>query len=210
MLHLRQTGMDPQRIVSARRSLDNMAWVIPERGVSKIKDSAGSPMGDYALHTVIGRNSRQRKGLEPSRRLSETTGPQSPSAFRIAFQTTPVTERAARCKHEARYFTHRAPKARRYRPAPESVTHVTANCREPVHTLPQLARRGAKGSAQREMWSGAHVTAHAPDGHVFVAAPHRACSRTVPIVRRVYTLPLVPPEPRQPPLCWIAPARQPP
>ena len=53
-------------------------------------------MGACALHTVIGRNSRRRKGLEPSRRLSETTGPQSPSAFRIAFRVTGVTKRGAR------------------------------------------------------------------------------------------------------------------
>ena len=68
-----------------------------------------------------------RKELEPSRRLSETTGPQSPSAFRIAFRVTEVTERAARCKHEAPRFTHRAPKARRYRPALER-----------LHTLPRI------------------------------------------------------------------------
>ena len=30
-----------------------------------------------ALTVVLGRNRRPRKGLEPSRRLSETTGPQS-------------------------------------------------------------------------------------------------------------------------------------
>ena len=91
------------------------------------KDSAWSQMGSCALHTVIGQNSRCRKELEPSRRLSETTGPQSPSAFRIAFRVTEGTERAARCKHEASFLTHCAPKARRYRPARESVAHVTAH-----------------------------------------------------------------------------------
>ena len=43
-------------------------------------------MDTCALHTVVGRDHRCRKGLEPSRRLSETTGPRSPSAFRIAFR----------------------------------------------------------------------------------------------------------------------------
>ena len=85
-------------------------------------------MGACALHTVIGRNSLRRKGLEPSRRLSETTGPQSPSGYRIAFRTTEVTDRAARCKHEARRFTHRAPKARCYRPSTGG-----------LHLLPRIA-----------------------------------------------------------------------
>ena len=84
-------------------------------------------MGNYALHTVIGRNSRQRKGLEPSRRLSETTGPRSPSAIRIAFWTTEVTKCAAGCKHEALRFTRRAPKARRYRASPGG-----------LHVLPRI------------------------------------------------------------------------
>ena len=67
-------------------------------------------MSACALHTVIGRNSRQRKGLEPSRRLSETTGPQSPSGFRIAFQATEVTNRAAHgasTKHRVSYAAQR-------------------------------------------------------------------------------------------------------
>ena len=49
-------------------------------------------MGDGVLHTVIGRNSRRRKGLEPSRRLSAATGPRSPSAFRMVFPTIEVTK----------------------------------------------------------------------------------------------------------------------
>ena len=46
--------------------------------------SAGSGIDPCALHTVVGRNRPCRKGLEPSRRVSETTGPQSPCTFRIA------------------------------------------------------------------------------------------------------------------------------
>ena len=36
-------------------------------------------MGARALHAVIGWNSRRYKELEPSRRLSEMIGPQSPT-----------------------------------------------------------------------------------------------------------------------------------
>ena len=93
-------------------------------GVSKITPN-GVPKSKIALHTVIGRNSRRRKGLKPSRRLSETTGPQSPNAFRIAFPTAEVTKRGASCKTAAPVSTHRAPTPRRYR----SVTDA-------VHTLP--------------------------------------------------------------------------
>ena len=45
-------------------------------------------MGACAPHTVIGLETRRHKGLELSRRLSETTGPQSPNVFRVAFRTT--------------------------------------------------------------------------------------------------------------------------
>lgn len=54
-------------------------------GVAKI-NSARSQMDTRAPYTVVGRNRRYRKGLEPSRRLSETTGPRHLSAFRIAFR----------------------------------------------------------------------------------------------------------------------------
>ena len=43
-------------------------------GVAKI-NSARSQMDTRAPHTVVGRNRRCRKGLEPSRRVSETAGP---------------------------------------------------------------------------------------------------------------------------------------
>ena len=55
------------------------------------KNSEWSRIRRFGLHTAIGCNSRRRKGLEPSRRLSETTGPQSQSAFRIAFRAIEVT-----------------------------------------------------------------------------------------------------------------------
>ena len=83
-------------------------------------------MGDCALHTVIGRNSRRRKGLEPSRRLSETAGPRPSGAFRIAFLTAEVTNHRAACKPAVPVSTHRAPALPRYRRAPGA-----------GHTLPQ-------------------------------------------------------------------------
>ena len=43
-------------------------------------------MDTRALHAVFGRNRHCSKGFEPSRRLSEPTGPQSLNAFRIAFR----------------------------------------------------------------------------------------------------------------------------
>ena len=74
------------------------------------KNSVWSPIGTGGLHTVIGRNSR-RKGLEPSQRLSETTGPHPPGAFCVVFPATEATRRGARCKRAAAFFTHRAPAA---------------------------------------------------------------------------------------------------
>ena len=73
------------------------------------KDSAGSQRGACGLHTVTGRNSRHRKGLEPSRRLSERNGPRPSGAFRVVFPAPEVTERGARCKRAWRFLTHRAP-----------------------------------------------------------------------------------------------------
>ena len=73
------------------------------------RNSHWSPTGVRAVHTASGPGGRRRKGLEPSRRLSETTGPRSPSAFRVVFPTTEVTKCGARCKRPAAFFTHRAP-----------------------------------------------------------------------------------------------------
>ena len=118
-----------------------------------------------ALHTVIGQNSRCRKELEPSRRLSETTGPQSPGAFRIAFWTTEVTDCAARCKHEAPYFTHCAPKVHTALSVPhgERCTCYRGVCgvvqcvhREmgSVHTLPLRTMRAVVRRMVRETRGG--------------------------------------------------------
>ena len=48
--------------------------------------SAGSGTDLRTHDTDASRNCRCCKSLEPSRRLRETTGPQPPSAFRIAFR----------------------------------------------------------------------------------------------------------------------------
>ena len=50
-----------------------------DQGASGVyeQDSEWSPTGGCALHTVICGNSRSRNGLKPSRRLSETTEPQT-------------------------------------------------------------------------------------------------------------------------------------
>ena len=79
------------------------------------KDSEWSQRRAIALQIVTGRNSHCRKGLEPSRRLSETTGPQSPCVFRIAFLMAEVTERDAACKQRGQisHTAHRRPRRRR-------------------------------------------------------------------------------------------------
>ena len=86
-------------------------------------------MGTCALHAVIGQNSARRKELEPSRLLSETTGPQPSVAFHVVFLTTEVTKRGVWCKRSAAFFTHRAATVlglTRYRRAREGVAHVPA------------------------------------------------------------------------------------
>ena len=60
------------------------------------------------MRTVIGRNRRRRKELEPSRRLSETTGPRSPCAFRVVFPATEVTKRGASGRRHSSHIAHRS------------------------------------------------------------------------------------------------------
>ena len=43
--------------------------------------------GRYASDAVIGRNSRHRKGLQPSRRQSQTDNPRPSDAFPVVFPT---------------------------------------------------------------------------------------------------------------------------
>ena len=65
-------------------------------------------MDAFALHTVMDREGRCRKGREPERRLSERTGPQSPSAFRVVFPAPEVTDRLTLCKLAGTFFTRPA------------------------------------------------------------------------------------------------------
>ena len=78
----------------------------PAAGVT-IEAPTGSPTGVRAVHTASGPGGRRRKGLEPSRRLSETTGPRSPSAFRIVFPTAKVTKRGASGRRHSSDIAHR-------------------------------------------------------------------------------------------------------
>ena len=108
-------------------------------------------MDGFVLHTVMGREGRCRKGREPERRLSETTGPQSPSAFRVVFPAPEVTDRAARCKRAGTFFTrpafwrrcgvHPFPwrrKSGRTCPPPQQA---------PVHMFPHCRKRNAEPCA---------------------------------------------------------------
>lgn len=101
-----------------------------------ISTPTGVERGRVALHTASGLRCRRRKGLEPSRRLSETTGPQSPSAFRIVVPAAEVTKCGARCKRPAAFFTRRAPE-----PAREPVRYRDAPA------LPHMFRRTAERRA---------------------------------------------------------------
>ena len=125
--------------------------------------SAWSRRGDCALHTVIGQNSRRRNGLEPSRRLNETTGPQSPCAFRIALLTAGVTERDAACKPRCRipHTAHTSGTALPLRS--DGRSHVTADA-----AMPMRADVWAKGGLATRY--RARVARR-----VLVTAPHRRC-----------------------------------
>ena len=101
--------------------------------------------------TVVGRNTRRRKGLEPSRRLSETTGPQPSGVLRVVFPTTEVTKRGARCKRAAAFLTHCAPAAAgalaRVRPLPPRIgSYRTCSRTAAVHLahVPPARRRGVR------------------------------------------------------------------
>lgn len=72
-------------------------------------NSARSQIATRALHTVVGRNRRRRKGLEPSRRVSETAGPRYLSAFRVAVPRTEVTKSCPGCNRPGGFCTHGAP-----------------------------------------------------------------------------------------------------
>ena len=120
------------------------------------KNSAWSRRGDCTQHTVIGRNSRRRNGLEPSRRLSETTEPRSPSASRVVFPTIEVTKRGAprnrrrrsthtahrRWRRRSRQFTRcrRAPGARSLVPDPQNGRRTCSRSAASTSVVPMCGR----------------------------------------------------------------------
>ena len=55
-------------------------------------------VGACAMQIVGGWNISRPNGLEELRRSGETTGPQSPSAYRVAFPAAAATERRTACK----------------------------------------------------------------------------------------------------------------
>ena len=80
-IHAPLIAMAPQGAISAHQGTPERACARPQPaawGVVKI-NSARSQMDTRALHTVAGRNRRCRKGLKPSRRLSEATWPRLPA-----------------------------------------------------------------------------------------------------------------------------------
>ena len=122
-------------------------------------------MDGFVLHTVMGREGRCRKGREPERRLSETTGPQSPSAFRVVFPAPEVTDRVSGCKARGDIpHTTRIPEAVRS-------SHVPAMQEERRHMSPTAAGSGTHVPAPPEEERGAlragprARTSHVPGQH---------------------------------------------
>ena len=130
-------------------------------------------MGACALHTVIARNSRRRKELEPSRRLSETTEPRPSGAFRVVFPTPEVTKRGARCKR-AEDFSHTPHQQRRprgftrYRRASRGAAHVPAPQPSVAHMFPQHSGGTCGRRCSRRWLSNSLVTARATEAMVGV------------------------------------------
>ena len=71
--------------------------------------SAGSGTDPRAHYTDTNRNRRRRKGLEPLRRLSKTTGQFDLSAIRVAVPCTEVTNSCRGRNRSERFCTHGAP-----------------------------------------------------------------------------------------------------
>ena len=147
-------------------------------GVTR-KTPNGVQIRACALHTVIGRNSRRRNGLEPSRRLSETTGPQSPSAFRVVFPATEVTKRGARCKRAVAFLTHRAPASAaafvQVHPLPSRIgRRRTCSRTAAVHNahVPAAQRLAVQASTIKAMSAHSPVTVRAAGNTALVPVSH--------------------------------------
>ena len=145
-----------------------------------ISTPTGVERGRTALHTATGLRRRRRKGLEPSRRLSETTDPHSPCAFRVVVPATEVTKRGARCKRRAAFFTHRAPEpvrgSVRYRSAraPPHMFRRATGCRAHV---PAAQRGAVRAPAFKAMALRSLVTASAGEDGAHVTAASAARMR---------------------------------
>ena len=100
-------------------------------------------MVEADLHTVTGLNRRRRKGLEPPRRLSETTGPRHLSAFRVVVQGTEVTKRVSWRKSAAAFITHGAPRPGAFPRRIRAATHVP-----PGKGAPRTCSRSARADGE--------------------------------------------------------------
>ena len=114
-------------------------------------DSARGQMDARAPHTVVGRNRRCCKGLEPSRRLSETTGSRHLSAFRIAFRRQRQQNGRWRGAGEVGFHTLRTDGSTRPPPAPVLPQLSASQCaryRRPDDADASIgARRHCRGAA---------------------------------------------------------------
>ena len=103
--------MAPQGAKSARQGTQGCACA-PRTGSAFRCETSQLPQGsgnDLVLRTPFPARRSPREEFEPSRRLSETTGQRSVSAFRVAFQSAEVTRRQVRGKRPGRLFAPRAP-----------------------------------------------------------------------------------------------------
>lgn len=137
-------------------------------------------MGTRAHSTDASRNRRCRKGLEPSRRMSETTGPRCLRAFRIAVPRTGVTRPCPGCNRSGGSCIHCAPGSM---PFPQ---RTIARARGPhrsggSRTCSRSAGRGAarvERSRRRRSALLSQGGAGASGAHVTVASARRTGSRS--------------------------------
>ncbi len=97
---------------------------------------------------MTGLKCRRRKGLEPPRRLSETTGPHQLSAFRVAVLAAKVTKRAAQRKGVAAFITHGAPGSALLPQRTSAGPHVPQTKRTPYTCSRNASVRRAGASVQ--------------------------------------------------------------
>ena len=103
-------------------------------------------MVETDLHTLTGLKRRRCKGLEPSRRLSETTGPRHLSAFRVVVRGIEVTKRVSWRKSLAAFITHGAPRPGAFLRRIRAGAHVPPGGGAP-RTCSRSARADGEGDA---------------------------------------------------------------